>query len=88
MDIGLIVELLSRRRQLRAQERWTRRQLDTNQAQWLRLLREYAYAHSPFYQQFHKGVYEAPLEQLPVLEALRVSERPFRPGRADAVDPL
>jgi len=33
----------------------------------LRALRDYTYALSPFYQQFHKGLYDAPLQDLPVL---------------------
>ncbi len=67
MDIGMVMRLLSKRRQLRAQEHWTRQQLEAYQARELRRLREYAYAHSPFYQQFHKGRYDAPLQELPVL---------------------
>jgi phenylacetate-CoA ligase len=67
MDISMIVELLSNLRQLRAREHWTRQRLEAHQAQALRLVRDYAYAHSPFYQQFHTGLYEAPLQELPVL---------------------
>jgi phenylacetate-CoA ligase len=67
MDLRMMLELLSKRRQLRAQEHWTREQLEAHQTQALRLVREYAYTYSPFYQRFHKGLYDAPLQDLPVL---------------------
>jgi phenylacetate-CoA ligase len=52
---------------LRARERWTRERFEQYQAQALRALRDYTYAHPPFYQQFHKGLYDAHLQDLPVL---------------------
>jgi phenylacetate-CoA ligase len=67
MDIQIVVSLLSAMRQFRARDQWTRQQLEAHQANALRLVRVYAYAHSPFYQQFHKGLYDAPLQELPVL---------------------
>jgi phenylacetate-CoA ligase len=67
MDIQMIVSLLTAMRRFRARDQWTRQQLEAHQAASLRLVREYAYAHSPFYQQFHKGLYDAPLQELPVL---------------------
>lgn len=67
MKIGMILELLSARRGLQVRERWTRRQLESYQTEALRRPRQYAYAHSSFYQQFHKRLYEAPLCDLPVL---------------------
>lgn len=48
-------------------ERWTRTQLETHEAEALLCLRDYAYARSPFYQRFHKGLTDRPLEELPVL---------------------
>jgi phenylacetate-CoA ligase len=66
MDIR-ITELLAERRRLRVREHWTRKALEDYQAQAVRLVREYAYTHSPFYQQFHQGLYDAPLQDLPVL---------------------
>lgn len=74
MNIGMMMKLLSKRKQLRMQEHWTRQQLEAYQAKALGSLREYAYAHSPFYQQFHKGLYEAPLQELPVLTKAMVME--------------
>ncbi len=60
-------DVLSKRRQFRAREHWSRQQLEDYMGSSLRGLRQYAYAKSPFYQQFHKGLNEAPLEELPVL---------------------
>lgn len=67
MKIGMISELLSARRRLRVREHWTRQQLESYQTEAVRRLRQYAYAHSPFYREFHKRLYEAPLCDLPVL---------------------
>ena len=67
MTIGMILELLSARRRLQVRERWTRQRLESYQTESLCRLRQYAYTHSPFYQQFHKRLYEAPLCDLPVL---------------------
>ncbi len=75
MDIGTIVKLLSERGRLRRQDRWTRPQLDAARERKLGLLREYAYANSPFYREFHKGLYSAPLQELPVLTKAMVMER-------------
>lgn len=67
MDVQLLFNLISFLRQLRTHEGWTRRQLEAHQAKELNRLREYAYARSPFYQQFHKGMAGRPLQELPVL---------------------
>src|SRR5262252_6078678 len=48
-------------------DRWTRQQLEDYQACALQACREYAYAHSPFYQRFHQGLTDRPLHELPVL---------------------
>lgn len=55
-------------------ERWTRQQLEAYQAQALQTCREYAYAHSPFYQRFHQGLMDRPLQELPVLTKAMVME--------------
>ena len=41
--------------------------MEAYQAEALRRLREYADAHSPFYQRFHRGLFDHPLHELPVL---------------------
>mgnify|MGYP001386788688 CR=1 FL=1 len=67
MNIPFALKLLHQLEQLRWHERWTRRQLGAYQAEALRRLREYAYARSPFYRQFHQGLTNRPLHELPVL---------------------
>ena len=64
MNIKILPRLLSEIRQLRKHENWTRAQLEASQADGLRQLREYAYAHSPFYQKFHLGLTDRPLNKL------------------------
>ena len=46
---------------------WSRQQVQVHQAHALHSLREFAYAHSPFYQRFHKGKTDRPLSELPIL---------------------
>ena len=67
MNLGIMINLLSTLGQLRKHEQWTRQQLATHQDAALQRLRAYAYAHSPFYQQFHKGLADRPLHELPIL---------------------
>lgn len=67
MDPRLLAGLLWQRRQLRAHERWAPPQLAAYQARALQRLRAYAYARSPFYQRFHQGRTDRPLQELPVL---------------------
>ncbi|HEY1351792.1 MAG TPA: AMP-binding protein [Ktedonobacteraceae bacterium] len=51
----------------REHERWKRQLLAQYQTRALQICREYAYAHSPFYQRFHQGLKDRPLQELPVL---------------------
>ena len=74
MDMQIVLSLLAQMRQFRPREHWTRKLLEAHQADALRSLREYAYAHSPFYQQFHRGLYDAPLQELPVLTKAMMME--------------
>jgi len=67
MNLAMALTLLSKRRQFRRQEYFTKEQLKEYQDQKLKSLREYAYANSPFYQKFHKGLFKAPYNELPVL---------------------
>ena len=66
MDL-LLLKILQTIGTLRKHERWTRTHLKVYQSKALQQLREYAYAHSLFYQRFHKGLFERPLQDLPVL---------------------
>ena len=74
MDLQIMLKLMNNLGQLRKHEHWTRPQLEAYQAESLRRLREYAYAHSPFYQRFHKGLTGGPLGELPVLTKAMVME--------------
>jgi putative adenylate-forming enzyme len=67
MNVPILLALLRRRSQLRATERLSRSELLRRQAHALVDLRQHAYAHSPFYREFHRGLYNAPLHELPVL---------------------
>jgi len=55
-------------------DRWTRQQLEDYQQRDLQACREYAYAHSPFYQRFHRGLTDRPLHELPVLTKAMLME--------------
>ena len=74
MDMQLLLKLMNNLKQLRQHERWTRPQLEAYQAKELLRLREFAYARSPFYQQFHQGLFDRPLRELPVLTKATVME--------------
>lgn len=63
----LLLSILKWRRTLKQHERWNRERLESYQAQALKRLRDFVYARSPFYQRFHRGLYQAPLGELPVL---------------------
>jgi phenylacetate-coenzyme A ligase PaaK-like adenylate-forming protein len=65
--VALVLAVLGYRRQLRRRDRWSRPQLLSYQEQALARLRAYAYDKSPFYQDFHAGLTDAPLSALPVL---------------------
>lgn len=55
-------------------DRWSRLDLETYQARALQACRASAYAHSPFYQRFHRGLMERPLRELPVLTKTMMME--------------
>lgn len=67
MDLALIARVLWMRRILRTREHWTSDQVAAHRTEQLRLLRGYAYTHSPFYRSFHAGMEARPHDQLPVL---------------------
>jgi putative adenylate-forming enzyme len=74
MNISLLLKLMHSVEQVRKHERWTREQLLAYQSEALRRQRDYAYAHSPFYQHFHKGLMDRPLHELPVLTKAMMME--------------
>lgn len=74
MDVAMMLTLLSRLDRLRRRDRWTREAISAHQAAALGGLRAYAYARSPFYQRFHRGLADGPLRELPVLTKAMVME--------------
>jgi phenylacetate-CoA ligase len=55
-------------------DHWARADLESYQARALEVCRQYAYAHSPFYQRFHQGLTGRPLQELPVLTKTMMME--------------
>ena len=74
MNIRIMLRLLNTLEQLRKHESWTRQQLEAYQAEALHQLRQYAYEKSPFYQRFHEGLMDRPLQELPVLTKAMMME--------------
>jgi phenylacetate-CoA ligase len=74
MNLGIIFNLFSALKQMRKHEHWTGQQLATYQDSALQRLRAYAYAHSPFYGEFHQGLADRPLHELPVLTKAMMME--------------
>jgi phenylacetate-CoA ligase len=74
-DLGLTLSVLGRGRALKRAEGWSPARLATHQAEALGRLRAHAYAHSPFYREFHRGLEAAPLSALPVLTKQTLMER-------------
>lgn len=63
----LLPRVLVLRRRLRGHERWHHDRLRAHQERATAALREFACARSPFYRQFHRGLENAPLGELPPL---------------------
>jgi phenylacetate-CoA ligase len=74
MSTQIILKVLALRHRLRQRDRWTRAQLEKHQGRTLQLLREHAYARSPFYGHFHKRFTDRPLNELPGLTKQMVME--------------
>ena len=74
MSILIFFSLFSALRRLRLQDRWTRQQLEAHQTKSLVRLREYAYARSPFYRRFHRGLEHKALHELPILTKAMMME--------------
>jgi putative adenylate-forming enzyme len=67
MNLTTVLSVFAQLRAFHAHDRWSRDELHAHQDRCLQALRDYAYAHSPFYQRFHRGLEQAPLHELPVL---------------------
>jgi len=64
---------LQRSRQERSAT-WSRARLEQHQAKRLRALRKLVAARSPFYQRFHRGLEDRPLQDLPILSKATMME--------------
>lgn len=62
-----LIKLIFRVRALKTREKWSVEKIKRYQEQELQKLRQFAYQHSPFYKQFHKGLEDRPLRELPIL---------------------
>lgn len=67
LTVPRILGLIVRARAFRKRETWSREQIRRHQERELSRLRQFAYARSPFYQRFHKGLEGRPLHELPIL---------------------
>jgi putative adenylate-forming enzyme len=74
MDIGLISRVVAMRRTLRMREGWSRAELDEDRGAAERALRAFAYDRSPFYRRFHAGLFDRPLDELPILTKATLME--------------
>jgi putative adenylate-forming enzyme len=74
MNVQILLRMLLKHWQLQRREGWTHKQLEAYQAKALRRLREDVYARSPFYQTFHRGLRDRPLQELPVLTKAMMME--------------
>jgi hypothetical protein len=72
--VALVLAVLAYRRRLRRRDRWSRPRLLAYQEQALARLRTHTYRRSPFYQDFHAGLTDAPLSALPVLTKQRLMD--------------
>lgn len=75
VDIAFTLDVVMKRRQFQSQDRWNRKLLETHQQRMVHSLRRHAYEHSPFYQHFHTGLYNAPLDRLPVLTKVQMMDQ-------------
>lgn len=73
--IRFMLDVIRKKRQFTSQEHWNRKLLEAHQKRMLQSLRQHAYEHSSFYQHFHAGLYDAPLDQLPVLTKAQMMEQ-------------
>lgn len=75
MDIGLAARILMLRRDLRRHEGWPTTALERDRARSIRDLRSFAYARSSFYQRFHRGLFDRPLDELPTLTKAQLMDQ-------------
>jgi phenylacetate-coenzyme A ligase PaaK-like adenylate-forming protein len=74
MNLQNMFQLLRILAEFRKHEHWSRSHLEELKTESLHHMREYAYAYSPFYQKFHQGLFDQPLNKLPVLTKAMMME--------------
>lgn len=74
MDMRIMLSMMRELGELRQRDRWSRPQIEAYQAGALNDLRAFAYKHSAFYREFHQGLTDRPLSQLPVLTKATLME--------------
>jgi len=74
MDMRIMWNLMQELGRLRKHEQWSRLRLQAHQAGALHRLRQHAYARSRFYQSYHRGLQDRPLDELPILTKAQLME--------------
>ncbi len=69
------LRVLWQRRRLEKACTWTRAALEAHQQHQLRRLRDFALVRSPSYRDFHRGLENRPLDELPILTKALMMER-------------
>jgi putative adenylate-forming enzyme len=75
MNVAQIIGVLRERAALSAHDSWSREELLQYQTRRLADLRSFAVEHSPFYRNLHRGLEDAPLEELPIVTKAMLMER-------------
>src|SRR5580704_13746556 len=68
------IQALWKRRALEKSCKWSAAELRAHQSRQVRDLRQFAVERSPFYQRFHRGLENKPLEELPILTKTTLME--------------
>src|SRR5438552_2470879 len=75
VDITFMLDVVVKQRQFKSQEHWNRKLLQEHQQRMMHSLRRHTYEHSPFYQHFHTGLSDTPLDHLPVLTKAQMMDQ-------------
>lgn len=70
-----MLDVVLKQRQFKLQDHWNRQQVEAHQQRLAQTLRRHAYDHSPFYQRFHAGFSDAPLDHLPLLTKVQMMDQ-------------
>lgn len=74
MSLSLAARILWNMVRVAAREEWPRDRLEAYQKSALDQLRQHAYEHSTFYRELHRGLEDAPLDQLPIVTKRQLME--------------